>query len=135
MAQSSRSTDHTTHTDRIRRIAPTTPVGSAEAQQGVRTLKNKQWPILTIAAALSALAVPPASEAAAPRKVEVGDASVVQLAFSPGMEGANRFLEIDGDVLGFMVTQAADGTVIAQHRSHFSHSSHASHASHYSSRF
>lgn len=98
-------------------------------------MKTKQRPIFTLAAALSALSVAPAAEAAAPRKVEIGNVSAVQVGFGVGIEEANRFLEIDGDVLGFLVTQAADGTVTAQHRSHFSHSSHASHASHHSSRF
>jgi len=38
------------------------------------------------------------------------------------------------DLLGLIVTTAADGTVLAQHYSHSSHASHASHSSHYSGR-
>lgn len=38
------------------------------------------------------------------------------------------------DVLGFLVTEQADGTIVAAHTSHVSHASHASHHSHYSSR-
>jgi hypothetical protein len=38
------------------------------------------------------------------------------------------------DLLGLIVTTAADGTVLAQHYSHSSHASHSSHYSHYSGR-
>jgi hypothetical protein len=38
------------------------------------------------------------------------------------------------DMLGLIVTKAADGTVLAQHYSHASHASHSSHYSHYSGR-
>jgi hypothetical protein len=38
-------------------------------------------------------------------------------------------------LLGFLVTEREDGTVVAQHRSHYSHRSHSSHRSHYSSRY
>lgn len=38
------------------------------------------------------------------------------------------------DVLGFLVTEQPDGTIVAAHTSHVSHASHASHHSHYSSR-
>ena len=46
----------------------------------------------------------------------------------------NRIVSVGEDFLGFIVTEASDGTMLAQHYSHYSHSSHASHASHYSSR-
>ena len=46
---------------------------------------------------------------------------------------ANVFLPAGEDLLGLIVTTAADGTVVAQHESHYSHSSHSSHRSHYSS--
>lgn len=44
----------------------------------------------------------------------------------------NRFLAIGDDLLGFVVTEKADGTVEARH---YSHRSHSSHRSHYSSRY
>lgn len=47
----------------------------------------------------------------------------------------NRIVSLGEDLLGFTVTKAADGTVLADHYSHYSHSSHASHSSHYSSRY
>jgi hypothetical protein len=43
----------------------------------------------------------------------------------------NRIVSIGDDFLGFIVTDMADGTVVAQH---YSHQSHSSHSSHYSSR-
>jgi hypothetical protein len=47
----------------------------------------------------------------------------------------NRFIEASGDIFGFVVTENADGTVVAQHGSHHSHGSHGSHGSHASSRY
>ena len=46
----------------------------------------------------------------------------------------NSFAVAGQDLLGFLVTEQLDGTLIAQHVSHASHASHASHHSHYSSR-
>src|SRR5690349_15224280 len=46
----------------------------------------------------------------------------------------NVFFPVGKDLLGLIVTTAADGTVFAQHYSHSSHSSHSSHYSHYSGR-
>lgn len=43
--------------------------------------------------------------------------------------------QVGEDLLGFVVTRQADGTLIAQHASHASHASHHSHASHASSRY
>ncbi len=46
---------------------------------------------------------------------------------------ANHIIKAGGDLLGFVVTRASDGSIItAAHDSHVSHSSHASHASHQS---
>ena len=41
----------------------------------------------------------------------------------------NRIVSMGEDFLGFTVTTAADGTVVADHSSHYSHSSHSSHYS------
>ena len=46
----------------------------------------------------------------------------------------NVFFPVGNDLLGLIVTTAADGTVLAQHYSHSLHSSHSSHYSHYSGR-
>jgi len=47
----------------------------------------------------------------------------------------NTIFTAGQDLLGLLITQNADGTIVAQHASHYSHSSHASHASHASSRY
>jgi hypothetical protein len=44
----------------------------------------------------------------------------------------NVFMSVGSDLLGLIVTNKADGTVVADHYSHSSHSSHSSHRSHYS---
>ena len=44
----------------------------------------------------------------------------------------NAFFSTGVDLLGLIVTKAANGMVLAQHYSHMSHSSHSSHSSHYS---
>jgi hypothetical protein len=46
----------------------------------------------------------------------------------------NYTISTGKDFLGFIVTTAADGTMLAEHYSHTSHASHSSHSSHYSSR-
>ena len=48
---------------------------------------------------------------------------------------ANVFVSVGNDLLSFLITENADGTIVAQHRSHSSHSSHSSHRSHSSSRY
>jgi hypothetical protein len=88
----------------------------------------RNW-ILSLAAALGALSTTaPAQAAYTP---ETGETS------QPGQVPAaapNTFVSVGYDLLGFTVTQQADGTIVAAHSSHSSHSSHASHHSHYSSR-
>jgi hypothetical protein len=41
----------------------------------------------------------------------------------------NKIVSTGADLMGFLVTKTASGTVVAQHASHASHSSHASHYS------
>ena len=84
--------------------------------------------IITLAVALAALAAPP-GQAAVP-SLDAATTSTTAVAQAPDrLIQANRFLETNGDVFGFLVTEAADGTVVAQHRSQSSHSSHRSHVS------
>ena len=95
---------------------------------------RRKFEILTIATALAGLGVGVPAEAA---KHPTPSSSTEP---SDGVSGAtsgtdaNRFVALGEDLLGFLVTQREDGTVVAQHRSHYSHSSHSSHRSHYSSR-
>jgi hypothetical protein len=89
--------------------------------------------IMPVAAALGALSsTTPAtdSNAAASPNPTVSQATVpVTQAGQP-----NTIVSTGKDLLGFTVTEQADGTVVAQHSSHASHASHASHHSHYSGR-
>jgi len=41
----------------------------------------------------------------------------------------NAHYQVGEDLLGFVMTKQADGTIVAQHASHASHASRASHAS------
>jgi hypothetical protein len=41
----------------------------------------------------------------------------------------NAHFQVGEDLLGFVMTKQADGTIVAGHSSHSSHASHASHAS------
>ncbi len=42
---------------------------------------------------------------------------------------SNAHFQAGEDLLGFVMTKHADGTIVAQHGSHASHASHTSHAS------
>jgi hypothetical protein len=99
-------------------------------------VEGKHKKILSLAAALSGLSAVSGAEAAVvTAKVDVGQASSVQRVTAADVGDANRYVEAAGEVMPFLVAQAEDGTVVAQHRSHYSHSSHSSHSSHHSSRF
>jgi hypothetical protein len=91
--------------------------------------------ILSLTAAIAALsgvtALSPTPAAANTPTTDRTDAT--QKGQAPKGE-PNVFMSVGSDLLGLIVTTAADGTVLAQHYSHYSHSSHSSHSSHYSSR-
>jgi hypothetical protein len=97
-------------------------------------MNKKPIGIFSIATALASLgataqaATPPAKspEGASPAASEQAGATKIQ---------PNTIFTAGQDLLGLLVTQNADGTIVAQHASHYSHSSHASHASHASSRY
>jgi hypothetical protein len=86
--------------------------------------------IMPIAAALGALSsTAPATEANA--KALQSPSGSQATAPTPQTGEPNTFVSTGKDLLGFTVTEQADGTVVAQHASH---ASHASHHSHYSGR-
>jgi hypothetical protein len=98
-------------------------------------MSNKSPRILSLAAALAALtgtaavvSNPGEAKASTPNESTAPDA-IPTMDLTP-----NLILSVGKDFLGFLVTNRADGTVVAQHASHASHSSHSSHASHYSGR-
>jgi hypothetical protein len=95
-------------------------------------MRKKVPQILGLSAALAALS---GATALAPTpavgKVPTTDlAGTTQKAQAPEGE-PNVFFPAGKDMLGLIVSTAANGTIVADH---YSHSSHASHSSHYSSR-
>jgi len=99
-------------------------------------MSNKSPRILSLAAALSALAAtavvasdPADAKAVGPQESTAPDATKPVSDLIP-----NQILSVGTDLLGFIVNNNGDGTVVAQHVSHASHASHASHSSHYSGR-
>jgi hypothetical protein len=94
---------------------------------------DRQALIVPLAAALGALtSTAPATdaEAAAPPPNSV----VAQPEASVQAQQPNTFVATGEDLLGFIINEQPDGTIVAQHVSHASHASHASHRSHFSSR-
>jgi hypothetical protein len=91
---------------------------------------KKQPVILTLAAALAALAGD-ATAAPTPAKEALPSSEARDSSKQRPVE-ANVFYNVGEDLLGLLVTERADGTVVAQHASHYSHSSHSSHSSHQS---
>jgi hypothetical protein len=98
-------------------------------------MKRKSVTILPLATALGALAgaaLPPtAASSAVPADTPATTPNPVSA--SPALI-ANTLVSTGEALLGFVVSEQPDGTIIAQHVSHASHASHASHHSHYSSR-
>jgi hypothetical protein len=85
-------------------------------------------PLAAALAALTGVAIVVADSAEA-KPTEPRDPRSTDAMLPTGLT-PNRFMSVGEDLLGFTVTTAHDGTMIAQH---VSHSSHSSHSSHYSS--
>lgn len=89
--------------------------------------------ILPLATALASLASVPATVDDAVAKTGDSPGAASAQKNSVAQTGrANLIFKAGEDLLGLIITQQADGTIIAQHESHASHASHASHHSHYS---
>ena len=97
-------------------------------------MSHKAPKIVPLAAALAALTGTAAMTAAsAEAKItDTNEPNVTQAMRATSLT-PNQVMSVGEDLLGFIVSTASDGTLVAQHVSHASHSSHASHASHYSS--
>jgi hypothetical protein len=90
-------------------------------------MSSKSPKIMPLAAALTALtgasvfvATPADAKNTEQQGVNPSDASQAT-SLAP-----NRIVSVGEDFLGFLVTKAADGLVVADHTSHYSHSSHYS---------
>jgi hypothetical protein len=93
-------------------------------------MKRKPVVILPLASALGALAgsVIVATEA---QSAPSNDPMVTSEATAARPRQQPNMLVSTGEtLLGFILTEQPDGTVVAQHESHASHASHSSHASH-----
>jgi len=97
-------------------------------------MARKRITILPLATALGALAgtAGPATDATAANP-NVTPTETPLRAGGPALT-PNTFVSTGETLLGFVMTEQPDGTIVAQHSSHASHASHASHHSHYSSR-
>ena len=94
---------------------------------------KKSTLIMPLAAALAALSSTGKSPAATTNTSEQPDTSASAVGSPKASDQQpNAMFSAGEDLLGLIVTTAADGTVLAQHYSHMSHSSHSSHSSHYS---
>jgi hypothetical protein len=98
-------------------------------------MKRKSTVILPLASALGALVgtVPAVEAKAGVPSDPINSASSEKTAVQTG-QVPNTLVSTGETLLGFIMTDQPDGTVIAQHVSHASHASHASHRSHFSSR-
>ncbi|MBH0779369.1 His-Xaa-Ser repeat protein HxsA2 [Nocardia bovistercoris] len=90
--------------------------------------------IVSLTAALAALAIPTAAQAVAEAPVSTGtDESRVTAAREDDRPEPRVALPDNVELMSFTTHRAADGRLFARHGSHSSHSSHSSHASHASS--
>lgn len=96
-------------------------------------MRRKSIRLLTLTAALAGLSGA-AAAATSPAIAGTPDANETNANQSSRIAKGepNVFMSIGNNLLGLVVTKAADGTVVADHYSHSSHSSHSSHRSHYS---
>jgi hypothetical protein len=93
-------------------------------------MAEKSRSLLSIGAALASLSGLSVQGAEAKITVVNDDATTpAKQALDPAKLAANAHFQVGEDLLGFVMTKQADGTIIAQHSSHASHGSHASHAS------
>lgn len=95
---------------------------------------RKSKVVLPLATALASLAGTPAVTDQAVAKAPETTGPATQDANAVRTGSPNLVFKAGDELLGLVVSEQADGTVLAQHYSHSSHASHASHASHYSGR-
>jgi hypothetical protein len=93
-------------------------------------MAEKSKSLLSIGAALASLSGLSVQGAEAKIAVVNDDANTpAKQALDSAKLPANAHFQVGEDLLGFVMTKQADGTIVAQHSSHASHGSHASHAS------
>ena len=90
-------------------------------------MAEKSKLLLSIGAALASLSGLSVQGAEAKIAVVNDDTSTpAKQALDSAKLMANAYFQLGEDLLGFVMTKQADGTIVAQHSSHASHASHAS---------
>ena len=100
-------------------------------------MSHKPTVVLSLAAAIASLmgaSTATNAKATSPANEPNGGASAPDSP-SPVSLKANAVFAAGDEMMSFVMSERADGAVVAQHVSHASHASHASHHSHYSSSF
>lgn len=93
-------------------------------------MSGKAPTILPLATALASLASMPATvDHAAAKTPDTSNLQTGQSSATAQKGEPNVLFKAGEDLLGLIVTEQADGTVVADHSSHASHASHSSHAS------
>lgn len=92
-------------------------------------MQRKPVVILPLATALGALAGNAVVSAEAKAVATTDSAINSQAEVAQCSQKPNTLVSTGEALLGFVTTEQADGTVVAQHSSHASHGSHASHTS------
>jgi hypothetical protein len=91
-------------------------------------MAEKSKILLSLGAALASLTG--MSVQGAEAKPAVGNDANSSAAENTGIKPEpNAHFQVGEDLLGFVMTKQADGTIVAGHSSHASHASHASHVS------
>jgi hypothetical protein len=91
-------------------------------------MAEKSKIVLSLGAALASLTGISVQGAEA-KSVTANDVSATATENTATKLEANAHYQVGEDLLGFVMTKQADGTIVAQHSSHASHASHSSHAS------
>jgi hypothetical protein len=90
---------------------------------------SKKTAVVPLATALAALTTGAHATAPSATPSDTGSNPVDSQQATPTNVQPNTVFTAGEDLLGLLVTQNADGSVVAQHGSHVSHASHASHSS------
>ena len=91
-------------------------------------MAEKSKVVLSLGAALASLTGMSVQGAEA-KTVVTDDRTSVAADITGDKPEANAYYQVGEDLLGFVMTKQADGTIVAGHSSHASHASHTSHAS------
>ncbi|WP_156464275.1 His-Xaa-Ser repeat protein HxsA2 [Afipia sp. Root123D2] len=92
-------------------------------------MSHKQKILLSLSAALAALTGVSSDKAEAKATNTIDQNGIASDMMNSAKPAPNAAIQVGEDLLGFVMTKQADGTIVAGHSSHVSHASHASHVS------